>query len=216
MTAKIRSAPHGGARITIGPDEAQLLRSMADFLLRVVEEPEQQDELAALVGISSSATQPEDPALARLFPDAYTDDAEAAADFRRYTESDLRRHKRENARRVASAIPEWGGEIVLDAEDVQAWLQTLTDDRRDVGVRLRPPAPPREAPSADPGGGPPAAGPRDPRGGRPGCAPRRGRGRLGPNPHRCAAVPGGPARHRDRGGRRRASRCGRPRRVARR
>src|SRR5690606_34835118 len=136
MTAKIRSAPHGGARITIGPDEAQLLRSMADFLLRVVEEPEQQDELAALVGISSSATQPEDPALARLFPDAYTDDAEAAADFRRYTESDLRRHKRENARRVASAIPEWGGEIVLDAEDVQAWLQTLTDVRLYLGVRL--------------------------------------------------------------------------------
>ncbi len=136
MTAKIRSAPHGGARITIGPDEAQLLRSMADFLLRVVEEPEQQDELAALVGISSSATQPEDPALARLFPDAYTDDAEAAADFRRYTESDLRRHKRENARRVASAIPEWGGEIVLDAEDVQAWLQPLTDVRLYLGVRL--------------------------------------------------------------------------------
>ena len=59
---------------------------------------------------------------------------------------------------MASAIPEWGGEIVLDART---------------------------------------------------CKP-------GSNPHRCAAVPGGPARHRDRGGRRRASRCGRPRRVARR
>lgn len=67
MTARIRSAPHGGVRITIGPAEAQLLRSMADLLLHVIAEPEQQDELAALVGISSSATKPEDPALARLF-----------------------------------------------------------------------------------------------------------------------------------------------------
>ena len=136
MTARFRSAPHGGVRLRISPDEARLLSSMAELLLRIVEEPEQQDGLAALVGISDSATRPADPVLARLFPDAYTDDSAAATDFRRYTENDLRRHKRENARRVAAAIPAEGGEITLDADDVQAWLKVLTDVRLSLGTRM--------------------------------------------------------------------------------
>ena len=41
--------------------------------------------------------KPDDPVLARLFPDAYEDDGEAAGEFRRYTEMGLRDGKREAA-----------------------------------------------------------------------------------------------------------------------
>jgi len=136
MTTRFHPVPYGGVRIEIDRDDATLLRSMAELLLRIVEEPDQQDGLAALVGISESATRPKDPVLARLFPDAYTDDPAAATDFRRYTENDLRRHKRENARRVVEALPAEGGQVLLDADDVQAWLKVLTDVRLSLGTRM--------------------------------------------------------------------------------
>lgn len=37
---------------------------------------------------------------------------------------------------MASAIPDGGGEITLDSEDVQTWLKALTDVRLYLGVRL--------------------------------------------------------------------------------
>ena len=39
---------------------------------------------------SGPTSAPEDPVLARLFPTAYPDDEEAAAEFRRFTEGGLR------------------------------------------------------------------------------------------------------------------------------
>ncbi|MEY9215466.1 DUF2017 domain-containing protein [Thermobifida halotolerans] len=136
MTTGFHAAPHGGARIEIDRDEARLLRSMAELVLRIVEEPEQQDGLAALVGISESAARPKDPVLSRLLPDAYTDDPASAGDFRRYTENGLRRHKRENAQRVVAAIPAEGGAVTLDADDAQTWLKLLTDVRLSLGTRM--------------------------------------------------------------------------------
>jgi len=53
-----------------------------------------------------------------------------------HTENDLRRHKRENARRVVEALPAEGGQVLLDADDVQAWLKVLTDVRLSLGTRM--------------------------------------------------------------------------------
>ena len=52
------------------------------------------DELEAMLGITEGAARPDDPALARLLPDASRDDPEVSAEFRRYTEAGLRARKR--------------------------------------------------------------------------------------------------------------------------
>ena len=94
------------------------------------------EEFAAMLGLSTSTDVPEDPVLARLLPDGYRDDAEAAGDFRRYTEQDLRSGKVAAARTVLATLPEDGGHIQLSAADAQAWLRAINDVRLALGVRL--------------------------------------------------------------------------------
>jgi hypothetical protein len=94
------------------------------------------EEFAALLGLSDSTAAPEDPVLARLLPDAYRDDPEAAGDFRRYTEQDLRSGKVAAARTVLATLPESGGRVLLSADDAQVWLRALNDVRLALGVRL--------------------------------------------------------------------------------
>ncbi|MDS1270511.1 DUF2017 domain-containing protein [Lipingzhangella sp. LS1_29] len=130
----------GGVRIELDSEEATVLRSMAQLVLELVEAPEEQDELAAMVGIGSNSETPEDPVLARLLPDAYAKDGEegatAAAEFRRYTEDGLRQSKRANAAAMLASIPESGGQVELDAETAQAWMKSLNDVRLILGTRL--------------------------------------------------------------------------------
>jgi hypothetical protein len=94
------------------------------------------EEFAALLGLSESTALPEDPVLARLLPDAYRDDAQAAGDFRRYTEQDLRSGKVAAARTVLATLPEGGGQVRLSTDDAQAWLRAINDVRLALGVRL--------------------------------------------------------------------------------
>lgn len=105
------------------------------------------DPLEAMVGLGpADAAAPSDPALHRLFPDAYQPGAalgeqlaEAAArEFRRYTEADLRAGKRANADVVLQTLAAAAdtGRIRLDREQVDAWLGTLNDVRLALGVRL--------------------------------------------------------------------------------
>jgi len=94
------------------------------------------DPLARLVSIDPNAERSDDPALARLFPDAYSDDEEAASEFRRFTERSLRETKMAHARTVAHSIDRSGNKIVLGDADAQAWLGTLNDLRLTLGSRL--------------------------------------------------------------------------------
>jgi hypothetical protein len=94
------------------------------------------DDLARLLGQTGPATPPDDPVLARLLPDAYADDAEAAGDFRRFTEQELRDGKAAAARTVLATLPEDGGRIRLSDEEGQVWLRALNDVRLALGVRL--------------------------------------------------------------------------------
>jgi hypothetical protein len=97
-------------------------------------------ELSALTGMSAGPDEPgppSDPALARLLPDAYRDDAEAAGEFRRLTESSLRRDKVTAAERMLAALPADGaGEVRLDPETTESWLATINDVRLALGTRL--------------------------------------------------------------------------------
>lgn len=92
------------------------------------------DPLADFVGIDPTAVRPADPALARLFPDAY-DDPQEADDFRRFTQRDLRTVKIRNAE-LAHACLERKNPTRLTAEEQQAWLGALNDLRLTLGTRL--------------------------------------------------------------------------------
>jgi hypothetical protein len=94
------------------------------------------DDLAAILGSTGPAVPPEDPVLARLLPDAYGDDPEAAGEFRRYTEPGLRSGKVAAAQTVLATLPASGGRVRLSAGDAEAWLRSLNDVRLALGVVL--------------------------------------------------------------------------------
>jgi hypothetical protein len=94
------------------------------------------DELAAMVGLSENTELPDDPILARLLPDGYTDDPDAAQDFRRFTESGLRSAKVAAAQTVLVTLPPGGGRVRLNSGQAESWLRALNDVRLALGVRL--------------------------------------------------------------------------------
>ncbi|MFD9307536.1 DUF2017 domain-containing protein [Streptomyces sp. NPDC060048] len=149
----------GGAAIALDEIEISILRSLAVQLLELIGpgEPEpdpQADPLAALFAGSDGPTEPpSDPALARLFPDAYggpdtgpgADEAELrahSAEFRRFTENDLRTRKREDALAVVRSLdgltPAADGAAVLEltGELPLRWLGSLNDLRLTIAARL--------------------------------------------------------------------------------
>ena len=124
--------------LTVAPEEAGVLRGLLQQLAELVapDEPVDEDPLAAMVGIGTATTVPDDPVLARLFPDAYGDDPEAAAEFRRYTETSLRERKLSDARRAMATLEDPGTERRLEGPEVAAWLGALNDLRLALGTRL--------------------------------------------------------------------------------
>lgn len=95
------------------------------------------DPLEALLGLPpGDAVRPEDPALARLLPDAYPrEDPEASREFRRYTEGELRAGKRAHCATVLATLPA-SGKLHLDRDQADAWLGCLNDLRLVLGTRL--------------------------------------------------------------------------------
>ncbi|MFE3585161.1 DUF2017 domain-containing protein [Streptomyces vinaceus] len=151
----------GGAAIALDEIEVSILRSLAVQLLELIgpgaPEPEEDaDPLAVLFAESGQGPteRPSDPALIRLFPDAYggpgpedqaVDPAELAArsaEFRRFTENDLRARKREDALAVVRSLdalaPDGEGAAVLEltGELPLRWLGALNDLRLTIAARL--------------------------------------------------------------------------------
>ena len=138
MVTQFRKARKGGVSLTLDAAEHRVVRHVLQEMLTLLGPPTsaEEDPLAAAVGIGTATTLPEDPALARLFPDGYTDDAEASADFRRYTEPSLRQGKRAAAQTALATLGEPGERQVLTAEQADAWLRALNDARLVLGERL--------------------------------------------------------------------------------
>ncbi|MFE5942614.1 DUF2017 domain-containing protein [Streptomyces sp. NPDC056480] len=151
MAGHFETLPGGGAAVALDDVEISILRSLAVQLMELIgpgDEPAKDaDPLAALFAEGPSKP-PSDPALKRLFPDAYGDDSEelraAASDFRRFTENDLRARKREDALVVvraldalsADAAGEGGAVLKLTPDESRAWLGALNDLRLTIGTRL--------------------------------------------------------------------------------
>ena len=141
-----RSVRGGGARAWLAAAEASLLRSLVGQVMSLVEpddledpEPSVDPELAALEAMvhgPGADKPPDDPVLARLLPDGYRDDPEAAGEFRRYTEPGLRSAKQQVAQEMLDTLPDNGGRIQLTQDQAVAWLKALNDVRLALGVRL--------------------------------------------------------------------------------
>src|SRR2546430_9870948 len=88
------------------------------------------DEVAVLrqvasevIGLLSDNFDRDDPVVERLFPDAYPEDAEQGADFRRCTEGVLKTAKIAQAAAVLAQLPSTCGEVdCLDAGAAAAGL----------------------------------------------------------------------------------------------
>jgi hypothetical protein len=93
------------------------------------------DPLAAMIGIGTSVDLPDDPALARLLPDAHADDPAASSEFRRYTEQGLRERKRQCLETARLTLGRTGS-LTLDDAEAQAWLVALTDVRLVLAERM--------------------------------------------------------------------------------
>jgi hypothetical protein len=95
-------------------------------------------QLASLVADrENSAT---DPALGRLLPDAYRDRPEDAAEFRRFTETELGDEKVQGALALAASLEPQDGKkkVTVELDDAQAfaWVRSLNDIRLALSTRL--------------------------------------------------------------------------------
>jgi hypothetical protein len=143
--AEIQRTP-AGLRLKLDDDEMRMLTRLVDdideLLAGTARDVRSPDPLVELTGLDVDASDvveaPDDPALRRLLPDAYRDDDEAAADFRRYTENSLRGAKRADATVVRQGLASIAalGERILDDEQADAWLRFLTDARLVIASRL--------------------------------------------------------------------------------
>jgi hypothetical protein len=118
--------------------EKGLLTTLLEQLMEFVspEVAEDEDPLVQIVGLDPDAERPADPALARLFPDAYLDDVDAAAEFRRFTERSLREAKIAHATTALETLRRSGEKVTLSGEEALAWLGALNDVRLALGTRL--------------------------------------------------------------------------------
>jgi len=144
VSKRIRRHHDGTVTVELEAFEANLLQLLIDELLELLDDGEavpaaaSDDPLESLLSAGPS-DPPADPALARLLPDGYREDPEAAAEFRRFTERDLRDGKRANAHMMLATLTDaadGGGRLVLDDPQVHAWLYALNDLRLALGTRL--------------------------------------------------------------------------------
>ncbi|MFC6153606.1 DUF2017 domain-containing protein [Nocardioides yefusunii] len=142
----------GAVIATFAVFEADLIRSLCFQLVELLrdEQPdpaEHLDPLEALFNFSGPVDEPEDPVLLRLFPTAYTEDPEAAGEFRRYTEPALRTAKERNVVLVIDTLEDAGlpmepedASIVIDVEldepSALGWLLAFNDLRLAIATRL--------------------------------------------------------------------------------
>jgi len=123
-----------------GDSEKEVLLNLCEQIIELLAERTDhghEDPLAAMVGITSHDSPPEDEVLRRLLPNAYADQVDAS-EFRRYTESTLRQKKQAHAISMRIHLKSADdGMVDLDHDNANAWLGALNDIRLALGVRLK-------------------------------------------------------------------------------
>jgi Domain of unknown function (DUF2017) len=106
---------------TFAIDEVRVLRKVA----------------GEVVALLTDGFDRQDPVVDRLFPDIYPDSPEDSAEFRLYTEGELKTGKIDQAGAILASLPDDGpGEVRLDAETAEAWLRAINDARLAMAIRL--------------------------------------------------------------------------------
>jgi uncharacterized protein DUF2017 len=153
-----RPTKGGGASAWLSAGEATLLRTLVVPVVELLNDPARPAPPAEPAPAGDQATAsddlfadlekmfneaaaeppeaPADPVLARLLPDAYADDPEAAGEFRKYTESSLREAKKYFAQTLLDTLPPSGGRVKLTGDQARDWMRALNDVRLMFGVRL--------------------------------------------------------------------------------
>ena len=141
---------NGEILATFSHYEGAILKSLTEQILELLGEGDAPaDPLLAVVGISSNDSLPEDPVLARLLPDAYQEERDAA-EFRRYTEHSAREKKRAHAHAIRDVLIENHAldltapglnkreelHFIISEEKAHMWLMGLNDMRLALGTRL--------------------------------------------------------------------------------
>src|SRR5262249_17462880 len=131
-------ASQGGVTARFGAAQARIVRDLVSQVAELLgADPETGPETAeshsangsggpdldAAFRLTAATGARRDRVRARLLPDAYRDDPEAAGEFRRYTELSLRDGKVAAARTVLGTLPAKGGRIRLSQPDAEAWLR---------------------------------------------------------------------------------------------
>ncbi len=126
MTYGFQRTATGRVVLRVDQVERGLLMSVARQVMDLVQPAEaspDQDPLAAQLGwVDGDVGISDDPAVARLLPDAY-DDPDDAREFRRFTENDLRQSKMQHAMTVVEEIERSGEKVAVTSTD--SWLGLL-------------------------------------------------------------------------------------------
>lgn len=129
-----------GLLLHLDEAEVPILRRAAAEVLEIITDGDtatsDEDPLARMVEISANDKLPEDPILARLFPNAY-DDEQLAGEFRRYTETSLHEKKQQAIANLLTSLPLSGAaNIELDRDGIDQWMRAINDLRLALGVVL--------------------------------------------------------------------------------
>ncbi|HXH33854.1 MAG TPA: DUF2017 family protein [Plantibacter sp.] len=142
MSAFVRPAD-GPVVLRLDEQETSVLGQLASQLVEMLED-------ATRAGIATAVHL--DPAMARLVPEGYRDDPEAAEEFRRFTADDLVDGKVSAAQTVLDAVTATGPEaevpgvvpagheggvaVSLVGDTAWTWLRFLNDTRLTIAARL--------------------------------------------------------------------------------
>ena len=147
MSREVDEQPSGFTRhgnndyvANFSPSESEVLVNLVEQIIELLGERSDNhsdDPLAAMVGITSHDSPPDDEVLLRLLPNAYAEQVDAS-EFRRYTELTLRAKKSAYAMSMRIDLKSSSdGCIEVDHEGANAWLGGMNDIRLALGVRLK-------------------------------------------------------------------------------
>lgn len=140
------SAPDAAVAVLDVEERAVIARVVADVGLLLGGEPFGMESEAVddgedpvfgyLSGLENALSDPDDPAVLRVLPNAAPDDREVADEFRRFTEPELRTLKVDRLRTIWRALSDDGPDWVVPADEAMATAAALTDMRLVLASRL--------------------------------------------------------------------------------
>jgi hypothetical protein len=110
----VERTDEGDFRVVLSPEEREILRGLPGELRSLLDEDAR------------------NPALRRLFPPAYEDDAEGEQEYRRLLEGELLAGRR----KALAVLEETAGRERLAEDELHAWLGALNDLRLVLGTRI--------------------------------------------------------------------------------